>query len=150
MDDAFQLHKYVPYSSLTQVARLRASRGEEEFIINACGGLTAKGLDRKDERSIAFPDWLGATHAAEERVHFHHGEAQAMALTKHHRIVTELVHSHSWPIAIEYDIKQRELAALHPEHDLASLDEKCLTLISTAMLVANHPSEAFGSLSGPT
>jgi hypothetical protein len=139
------LHKYVPYSSLTQSACLKASRGEEDFIINARGGLTARGLDRRDERTIAFTEWLGAAHAAEERVRFHHGEPRAAALEKHHRIVTELVRSHSWPTAAEYDVRQRELAALHPEHDLASLDDKCLTLISTALLLSQQSTETINS-----
>ena len=136
VDDAFRLYKYVPYSSLTSAARLKASRGEEDFIINASGGLTTKALDRKDEQNILLPDWLEASATAEERIHFHHGEARASALAKHHRIVTDLAHTHPWSIAIEYNIRQREMAACRPEHDLSSLDDKCLMLVVTTLMSA--------------
>jgi hypothetical protein len=68
VDEAFKAFKYVPYSSLMHTARLKASKGEEEFIVNAQGGLTAKGLDRREEKAISLSDWLGASKAAEDRI----------------------------------------------------------------------------------
>ncbi|KAF8507737.1 hypothetical protein JB92DRAFT_3121580 [Gautieria morchelliformis] len=44
-DDTFKAYRYVPYTSLSLAARLKAGRGEEDFVVNAQGGLTAKGLD---------------------------------------------------------------------------------------------------------
>ena len=123
----------MPYASLTHSARARAARGEEDFIINSQGGLTAKGFDRRDERSIELVDWLGAARVAEDRTRFHHGNARADALASHHQVVTDMARSHGWPVAVEYDIKQRELSAQHPQHDLSFLDRDQLTMIVTAM-----------------
>lgn len=129
VDEAFKAFKYVPYSSLTHTARLKASKGEEEFIVNAQGGLTAKGLDRREEKAISLSDWLGASKAAEDRIRAYHGEMRATAFAAHHRIVTDLARLHNWTIALEYDIQQRELVALSPSHDLSTLDQQALTLI---------------------
>jgi len=126
----------VPYASLTHSARAKAARGEEDFIINAHGGLTVKGFDRRDERAIELVDWLGAARVAEERTRAHHGNVRADALASHHQIVTDLARSHGWPVAVEYDIKQRELAAQHPQHDLSFLDRDQLTMIVTAIALA--------------
>jgi hypothetical protein len=138
VDEAFKAFKYVPYSALTHTARLKAARGEEDFLVNATGGLTAKGLDRKEEKSVSMVEWLGAARAAEERILVHHGESRAFMLRAHHHIVSDLARTHGWTVAVEYDIRQRELAAMHPEHDLSSLDDKCLTLISTSMILVQH------------
>lgn len=138
MDNAFRAYKYVPYSSLTQAAHLKAADGEEDFFINASGGFAAKGLNRKDEKLISLVEWLGAARAAEERILIHHGESRASMFHVHHQIITDLTRTHGWGIAIEYDIRQRELAAMHPEYDLSILDGKCLTLISTSLLLASQ------------
>jgi len=138
VDDTFKAFKYVPYSSLMHTARLKAARGEEDYMVNASGGLTAKGLDRKDEKSISMIEWLGVARAAEERILIHHGETRASMLRLHHHIVSDLARTHSWAIAVEYDIRQRELVAMHPAHDLSLLDEKCLTLVSTSMILIQH------------
>ena len=45
VDEAFRAFCYVPYSALTTAVRLRTQHREEDFIVNAQGGLTAKGLD---------------------------------------------------------------------------------------------------------
>jgi hypothetical protein len=45
VDKAFKSFHYVPYSSLTSAAQLKAAHGEEDFILNANGGFTAKSLD---------------------------------------------------------------------------------------------------------
>ena len=130
-DDAFRALKYVPYTALTHAARMKAAHGEEEFVLNAQGGLTARGLDRRNERTIGPIDWQGAAHAAEERTRTHHGDERAAALIAHHRIVLDLARLHDWEIALEYDIQQREMAALHPEHDLSTIDLAALTIIAT-------------------
>jgi hypothetical protein len=47
VDEAFKSFCYVPYSSLTSVVRLKAARGEEDFILNANCGPMAKAFDRR-------------------------------------------------------------------------------------------------------
>ncbi|KAG2754091.1 hypothetical protein P692DRAFT_20671163, partial [Suillus brevipes Sb2] len=85
VDEAFKAFKYVPYSTLTSSARWQAIRsGEEAFTISASGSLTAKGLDRRNERSITLSDWIGAAEAAEDRTGHYHGAARAKALKAHH------------------------------------------------------------------
>src|ERR1700722_7994885 len=125
------MFEYVPYTALSHVARLKAAQGEEDFVINGLGGLTAKGLDRKTERQIQMVDWQAAAHVAEDRIRAHHGDERAEALAAHHRIVTDLAHLHGWRTAVEYDIQQRELVAFRPAHDLSTLDSMALTLIAT-------------------
>ena len=145
MDEAFKAFKYVPYSSLTHTARLKASRGEEEFVVNAHGGLTAKGLDRCEEKAISLSDWLGASKTAEDRIRAHHGETRALAFAAHHRIVTDLARLHNWAIALEYDIQQRELVVLSPSHDLSTLDQQALTLIVTRHIIQTAQIQSSGS-----
>jgi hypothetical protein len=55
-------------------------------------------------------------------------------LKAHHSIVLGLSRSHSWEIAIKYDIQQCEMVAQHLQHDLSQLDDKALTIIATCML----------------
>jgi hypothetical protein len=131
VDEAFKNFGYVPYSSLTLAARLKASRGEENIVFNAQGGLTVKSLDRRNEKLISAVDWHAAARAAEERIRFYHGVARAEAFAAHHKLVMDLRRSHNWDIAMEYDVQQREVAALNPSHDLSSLDAAALTIIAT-------------------
>ena len=121
----------MPYSSLTSVACVRAARGEEDFVFNLQGGLTIKGLDRRNEKLISAVDWHAASRAAEERIRFHHGDARAAAFAAHHKLIMDLGRSHNWDIAMEYDVQQREVVALNPSHDLSSLDMAALMLIAT-------------------
>jgi hypothetical protein len=135
VDEAFKAFKYVPYSTLTSSARWQAIRsGEEAFTISASGSLTAKGLDRRNERSITLSDWIGAANAAEDRTGHYHGAARARALKAHHSVVLGLSRSHSWDVAVEYDIQQREMVAQHPQHDLSQLDDRALTIIATRIV----------------
>ena len=131
VDDAFKNFRYVPYSSLSLAARVKAARGEEDFVFNSLRGLTVKSLDRRNEKLISTVDWHAAACAAEERIRFHHGDARATAFAAHHKLVMDLGRSHGWDIAMEYDVQQREVAALNPSHDLSSLDMAALTLIAT-------------------
>jgi hypothetical protein len=138
VEDAFKNFRYVPYSALTLASRIKAARGEEDMIFNAQGGLTVKSLDRRNEKSISAVDWHAAARAAEERIRFHHGEARASAFVAHHKLVMDLGRSHSWEIAMEYDIQQREVAALNPSHDLSSLDLAALTIIATRPVIHHY------------
>lgn len=131
VEEAFRRFQYVPYTALTTAARLKAAQGEENFTINAQGGLTAKGLDRRNEKSISIVDWYAASTAAEGRIREHFGEARATALAAHHRIVMDLGRSHNWETAMEYDVSQCEMVALRPAHDLSTLDIAALAIIAT-------------------
>lgn len=134
VEEAFRSFKYVPYSMLTHVACTRAAEGEEESVINSRGGLSAKPLVRKDERSISIVDWLSAASTAEDRTRFHHGEARADALAAHHKFVPELAWLHGWQVAVEYDILQRFLTVQNPKHDLGALDSDAVSLIVSRLL----------------
>ena len=131
VDDAFKNFRYVPYSSLTLASRIKAARREEDLVFNAQGGLTARSLDRRNEKSISTVDWHAAARAAEEWIRFHHGDIRADAFSIHHKLIMDLGRSHSWEIAMEYDIQQRDAVALNPSHDLGSLNLAALTLIAT-------------------
>lgn len=126
---------------------VKAAHGEEDFIFNSQGGLTIKSLDQHNEKLILTVDWHAAACAAEECICFHHGDAHAMAFAAHHKLVMDLGHSHTWDIAMEYDVQQREVAALNPSHhshDLSSLDMAALTLIATHPV--SHQSATLSSL----
>lgn len=132
VDAAFRDYCYIPYTALTQAARLRSARGEEDYILNAKGGLTVKGLSRENERGISTIEWLKAAKTAEERTQVYHGKDRGDALQSHHTVVLSLAHSHGWAVAVEYDIQQREAAANDHRHDLSGLDTAALTLITTS------------------
>ena len=129
--DAFCLFHYVPYMALSHNACLRAAQGENDFMINSQGGLTAKGLDHHNETSINTFDWIAASHVVEKWMDFHHGGVRANALVKHHAMILKLACSHTWEIMMDYDIQQQELVSVHPTHDISMLDLMALTLIAT-------------------
>ena len=139
VEEAFRLFRYVPYNTLLVVARVKVACSEEDVILNANGGFSLKSLDHHNEKSISVVDWLVAAHAAEERTHFHNGKAQADALAMHHKVVMDLGHTHSWEIAVEYDIQQHELSSLNPTHNLSSIDIAALTVIATHAPIHRHP-----------
>ena len=92
---------------LSHTARIQASWGEEDLILNAQVNFTTKGLNRCDEKAITLADWLGAAAAAEECTCFHHGTVCAKALVAHHEIVKGLTWlPNGWAVAVEYDIQQ--------------------------------------------
>jgi hypothetical protein len=66
VDKAFKSFRYIPYSSLTSASWLKAACGEEDFILNANGGLMAKSLDQCNKKFISAVDWHAATQAAED------------------------------------------------------------------------------------
>jgi hypothetical protein len=142
VDNAFRLFCYVPYSSLTQQARLRALRGDEEFVVNTQGGLTAKGLDCSCEKSISLADWIAAAAVAVERTTKYHGTEWGQSLAAHHRIIEGLAVSHNLTVAMEYDIQRREAIAANPSHDLLGLDVLALTIITTHLVTTASLSSA--------
>jgi hypothetical protein len=140
VDEAFWTFKYVPYSTIAYAGSNAAAEPEEEYIINSHGNLSAKPLDRRNEKNITIHDWSSAATAAEERTRHYHGNERGDALTAHHQLVRELARMHNWQVAIEYDIQQRYLSAIHLTHDLATLDANAVTLIVSRQLInrASH------------
>lgn len=138
VDEAFRLYRYVPYTALTREARARALAGEGSFVVNAQGGLTAKGLDRSLERSITAVQWTAASQVAVERTRHYHGEDRAAALASHHQAVTNIAHWHTWQVAVDYDIYQRNLAADNHSHNLTGVDHTALTLVVGKAVLSSH------------
>jgi len=136
---AFKAFEYIPYTSLTSAARQKAERGEEDFTLNANGTMTAKKLDRRDERHISPIEWQASALLAVElaRKHWPDGELRAKALAKHHEVVNDLADRHGWTVAVAYDIHQRELMHRSPQHDVSSLHDSALNLVTTQLLVTN-------------
>ncbi|KAJ7713418.1 hypothetical protein B0H16DRAFT_1274192, partial [Mycena metata] len=140
IDELFKAGRYVPYTALSASARLKASQGEEEVTFNvATGSFATKSVDRRNEKSIQLVDWIGAARIAEERTRHYHGQRRADALGAHHKLVTDIGRVHGWETAVEYDVQQRDLAALNPFHDLSGVDITALTVISTAQLILSLP-----------
>ncbi|KAJ7435635.1 hypothetical protein FB451DRAFT_1062411 [Mycena latifolia] len=127
VEEAFKNYRYVPYIALSLAARNKAANDEDNMVLSYTGTFTIKGLDRRGEKSINTVDWYAASAVAEERIRFHHGKERGDAFAAHHRIVMDLGRSHSWEIAMEYDVQQRYLAAQDPRHDLTGLDANALT-----------------------
>jgi hypothetical protein len=146
---AFQ---YVLYTAFSTAPCLKADQGEEEYAFNAQGGIMLKGLDKRNEKAIAMVDWFAASKTAVERTRFYWGQQRAEALAAHNAIVMDLARSHSWNVAIEYDIQQREAIAHNPAHDLSVLDTSALTVIATrlALLVPPPPVSHQGVALHPT
>ncbi|KAF8471502.1 hypothetical protein JB92DRAFT_3135026 [Gautieria morchelliformis] len=63
-DEAFRAFRYMLYTSLSLSAHIKASRGEEDFVVNAHRGLTARGLDRMNEKHILTVERYRAAKAA--------------------------------------------------------------------------------------
>ena len=56
VEEAFWLFCYIPYSSLTTSARIKASCGKEEVILSPNGSFSVKSLDRRNEKAISVVD----------------------------------------------------------------------------------------------
>lgn len=140
VDAVIAAYQYLPYTALTRAARAKALKGDETVIITA-GGLTSKGIDRTGERNITVLEWSEAAKVHADRVRHHHGDGHADSLIVHQRNVLALAsrqgtEAESWPIAVAYDIHQREAAAANPAHDLGPLDAVALQLVTNQVMVA--------------
>ncbi|KAG2367045.1 hypothetical protein BDR07DRAFT_1394685 [Suillus spraguei] len=69
VDEAFKYYRYVPYTAFTHAARPKAFLcGEDLSFVFTQDGLTAKGLDRSNELSIATVAWVAAAKAREQHI----------------------------------------------------------------------------------
>ncbi|KIJ53939.1 hypothetical protein M422DRAFT_241195 [Sphaerobolus stellatus SS14] len=136
---AFKAFEYIPYTALTSAARIKAENGEQEMELRPNGTLAIKKFDRNDERSIKEGQWQAASKLAVElaRQYWPQGTIRAEALAKHHDVVTEIADSHSWQVAVAYDIRQREIMHRTPEHDISPFNEAILALVASQALTAS-------------
>ena len=65
---------------------------------------------------------------AEDHTRSYHSDERANALALHHQAVLGISVSHSWLVAMYYDMQQRELAHSNLEHNLTGLDTAALTI----------------------
>ncbi|KAG1760433.1 hypothetical protein EDD22DRAFT_901258 [Suillus occidentalis] len=141
-----RLYRYVPYTAITHAARSKSYlRGEDSTFVFTPEGLTAKGLDRSNELSISAVDWFAAAKAAEERTLHYWGIDRESALVSHHLIVLDIGRTHGWPVAMHYDVQQRELAHANHDHNLAGLDIAALTLASNKITCTVSSAPQFNS-----
>ncbi|KIJ48440.1 hypothetical protein M422DRAFT_45381 [Sphaerobolus stellatus SS14] len=132
--EVFRTATYVLYSTLTSVARQKAARGETSVVLDvATGGFTVKGLARSNEKLITEVEWIAAAQVAVGRTRHYHGKIRVAVLASHHNNVINIAQRNGWETAMEYDVQQREISALHPQHDLSSIDAISLSSISSAI-----------------
>lgn len=136
----------MPYTAITHAARSKSYlRGEDSSFVFTPEGLTAKGLDRSNELSISAVDWFAAAKAAEERTSHYWGVDRESALVSHHLVVLDIGRTHGWPVAMHYDVQQRELAHANHDHNLAGLDIAALTLASSKITCTVSSAPQFNS-----
>ncbi|KAJ3560708.1 hypothetical protein NP233_g10660 [Leucocoprinus birnbaumii] len=125
--------EYISYTSITLSNRRRATFAPalESSLLSELSSLLAKPVDRHDDRNISMQDWCGAAAAVERETRKLHGDARADALLAHHQNVIGISQTHSWQVAVEYDIQQRELAFMDKAHDYSSVDGNALSIIAT-------------------
>lgn len=143
IQDLFRRGRFVGYSKLVPSNSFAPENDDQDFVINAQGGLTEKAPDLSKEYDINPLDWINAARTAVDWVRTYHGEERAAALQKHHAYVLATGQEHTWRIALEYDVRQRQLSALYHQHDLGTADESALTRITTkkaAALTVSDPS----------
>lgn len=130
---AFRQFEYVPYVALTLTARVKADNGEHELELRTDGTFAVKKFDRQNERAIGPTQWQAAAKLATElaRQYWPQSETRANALAKHHDHVIELANSHSWRVALDYDIRQREIMHRIPQHDIAKFSAAVLSVVAT-------------------
>lgn len=96
------------------------------MVLNSSGTWSVKTTNRHDERRISPIEWRAAARVVEERMRIHHGESRAEMFKAHHLVVEGIAASHSWDLAVEYDMTQREIAAADWDHNLDTLDQGAL------------------------
>ncbi|KXN87116.1 hypothetical protein AN958_09204 [Leucoagaricus sp. SymC.cos] len=130
---AIQKLDYISYTSITLANHCRATFTPiiESPIIAELSSLLAKPIDRSNDRNISMQDWYGVAAAVERETRRCHGDERADALQHHHQNVIGILQTHSWQIAVDYDIQQRELAYMDKRHDYTTLDGNTISLIAT-------------------
>ncbi|KXN80965.1 hypothetical protein AN958_06528 [Leucoagaricus sp. SymC.cos] len=130
---AIQRLDYISYTLITLTSCHRATFVPifESSIIAELSSLLAKPIDRSDNRNISIQDWCSIAVAVECKTQRVHGDGQADALQHHYQNVIGVSQMHSWQIAVDYDIQQRELACIDKRHNYSTLDGNTILLITT-------------------
>ncbi|KIJ40023.1 hypothetical protein M422DRAFT_257089 [Sphaerobolus stellatus SS14] len=120
---------------LTAAARQRAENSEHEMELRVDGTLAVKRLDQQDETSIREGAWQAASKLAVELAweFWPQPEARENALMNHHDFVTNIADSHSWQVALAYDIRQREIMHCSPQHDISQFNEAVLSVVASCI-----------------
>ncbi|KAI0814761.1 hypothetical protein BC629DRAFT_1466947 [Irpex lacteus] len=134
--EAFAAGDYIPYTQLNP-REFAASGHTQEFFFGEGGVLQARSLDSRNDRFISLERWMLASQIAVTETRRYQGEARATALEKHHANVQTICGQYTWPIAREYDIRQRQVAACDSRHDLAGFDRDLIIFIIADNLA--HP-----------
>lgn len=136
------IHKldYVSYSAITLASRMKVSFEvpTDSHVVTELSALLSKQTDRSDDRSINMQDWYSVASAVEREMRKIHGDDRANALSKHHMVVLGLATRWGWPVAVDYDIEQRELAYLDKSHDYSTIDHT-----SVAAIFNKHSMQAY-------
>ncbi|KAJ7814995.1 hypothetical protein B0H13DRAFT_2463472, partial [Mycena leptocephala] len=132
VEELFKKWEYCPYTALTHSSRKIMARGEDEYaaVPTSGGGLTlrTKTLNRTNETLISATDWQAAAQLAVKKIHQYWGSERASHLERHHETVTNISAMYSHEVAMEYDVRQREMLYNDPSHDISTTDMACLTL----------------------
>ncbi|KAI1781869.1 hypothetical protein LXA43DRAFT_1069631 [Ganoderma leucocontextum] len=84
---------------------------------------------RYPTKAPSLPDWVVASRLAETLWKKYHAEDRQIALMSHHCEVQNIYRDHTWPIARQYDIRQREIASADHSHSLYGRDTNSLATI---------------------
>ncbi|KXN90722.1 hypothetical protein AN958_03664, partial [Leucoagaricus sp. SymC.cos] len=130
---AIQKLDYISYASITLTNRRRATFTPviKSPIIAELSSLLAKPIDRSNDRNISMQDWYGVAATVEHETCRCHGDERADALQRHYQNIIGISQTHSWQIAVDYDIQQRELAYMDKRHDYTTLNGNTILLIAT-------------------
>jgi hypothetical protein len=110
--------------------------------------LSAKPLDRRNEKNITIYDWSSVATVAEEKTRLYHGVASGNALASHHQNVKEVARLYGWQVAVEYDIQQRYVSSIEHTHDIATWDATAVMLLVSKQCAYRGPPPS--SLVSPT
>jgi hypothetical protein len=84
--------------------------------------------------------------AIEHEVHRWHRDDHVDTLHAHHQNVIGISQTHSWQIAVEYDIQQCKLAYMDKAHDYTLIDRSAIALIATRVALSSM--KEFQTLAG--
>ncbi len=154
IEDAAARFQYITYSALTPQAREHHAKGDDvqAFAVGPDGSLVVKSLTRKGNHAIEETDWNLVSHIAVTLTRKYYDNVWAAALEAHNQIVQELAVDYGWVIAREYDVRQREILAAEFQHDISTLDARCLSTIAIRAqiwLVQQHPTGQLFPLATP-
>lgn len=71
--------------------------------------------------------------------------ARAACLELHHINISQIAASHGWPVARDYDIRQRDTAAANPLHDIGVLDWMLVASVASRPMLKRP----FDAVDGP-